>query len=108
MAVEKNHASAMNNLAWLYLQLKKKKTRALELIKEAVKKEKHLIHSYNLSIILLWNDEIEESLKLENELMGNEEYVEKSIDLGNEYLILLMAKKQYYAALKMLMKTHLI
>ncbi len=100
MAVEKGELFAMNNLARLYFELKKNKTRALELIKEAVKKEKRLIHSHTLSFILLWNNEIESSLKIKNELMENEEYVEKSIDWGNECLLLLMAKKQYYAALK--------
>ena len=101
MAVEKGDADAMNNLAGMYFELKKNKNSALELIKEAVKKEEHLINSYNLSLILLWNDEIEASLKLENKLMENEEYVEKSINGGNEYLLLLLAKKQYYAVLKM-------
>lgn len=101
LAVDKGDFDAMNNLVRLYFELKKNKTRALELIKEAVKKEKHLIRSYNLSLIILWNNEIEASLKLENELMEKEEYVEISVALGNEYLILLMAKKQYYAALKM-------
>jgi benzoyl-CoA reductase/2-hydroxyglutaryl-CoA dehydratase subunit BcrC/BadD/HgdB len=33
--------------------------------------------------------------------MQDEKYVESSVAYGNEYLLLLLAKKQYYAALKM-------
>ena len=74
---------------------------ALELVKESVKKERGTINSHNLSVILLWNNEIEESLKIERELMKSEEYIGKFISIGSEYFILLLAKKQYYAALKM-------
>jgi len=65
-----------------------------------IKKEKILSSSYSLSFLLLWNNEIEESLKIEKKLMENEDYIEGSITSGNEYLLLLLAKKQYYAALK--------
>jgi TPR repeat protein len=104
MAVEKGHHRAMSNLSWMYFLEKRNKIKALTLIKEAVKavkKEKNYIRYSNLSIILLWNNEIEESLKIERELMESEEYIEKSVTSGSEYLILLLAKKQYYAALKM-------
>jgi TPR repeat protein/DNA-binding Lrp family transcriptional regulator len=101
-AIEKGNPDAMNNLARLYFQLKRHKTKALELIKEALTKKDNIKYSHNLSVILLWNNEIAASLKMENELMENEEYIERYITTDNEYLILLMAKKQYYAALKML------
>ncbi len=99
-AIEKNDATAMNNLAILYFTWKRNKAKALELIKGVVKNKKGLLTLHNYSIILLWNNEIEESLKFETEFMGN-------INIGlltpfiNDYLILLLAKKQYYAALKM-------
>jgi nucleoside-triphosphatase THEP1 len=100
MAVEKGHLRAMNNLSRMYFLEKKNKIKALTLIKEAVKEEKNYIRYYNLSIILLWNNEIEEALKIGKELMENEEYIEDFTDLLNEFFILLLAKKQYYAALK--------
>jgi nucleoside-triphosphatase THEP1/Fe2+ or Zn2+ uptake regulation protein len=101
MAIEKGDSWAMNNLARMYFQVKQNKVKALELIKEAVKKENKIIFSYNLSLIMLWNNEIEESLKIiERGLMENKEYIERSIAYGSEFLILLLAKKQYYAALK--------
>lgn len=101
MAVEKGDSGAMSALVRLYFKVKRNKTRALELIKEAVKKEEDVVNSHNLAVILLWNNEIEESLKLGNELMQDKEYVERYTGGGNEYLLLLLAKKQYYAALKM-------
>lgn len=101
MAIEKGNADAMNNLARMYFQLKQNKVEALELIKSAVNKQEDLNKVHNLSVILLWNNEIEESLEIGKELMENKEYIEKSISTGSEYLILLLAKKQYYAALKM-------
>jgi hypothetical protein len=84
----------------MYFLEKKNKIKALTLIKEAVKEEKNYIRYYNISIILLWNNEIEEALKIGKELMENEEYIEDFTDLLNEFFILLLAKKQYYAALK--------
>jgi len=100
MAIKKGHTSAMHNLARMYFETKKNKTRALELVKESVKKEMNAINSHNLSVILMWNNEIEESLKIGKELMANKEYIEVFTDLLNEFFILLLAKKQYYAALK--------
>ncbi len=100
LAVDKGNKMAMNNLALLYFKLKKNKTRALELIKKAVQKEKKTIMSLNFAVILLWNNEIDEALKIGNEKLKHEEHVKECINDVSVYFLFLLAKKQYYAALK--------
>lgn len=99
-AVKRGNEAAMNNLARMYFQLKQNKAEALGLIKDAVNKQEDLNNAHNLSVILLWTNEIEEALKVGKKLTENEEYIENFTDLLNEFFILLLAKKQYYAALK--------
>lgn len=98
--VEKGDPHAMAGLSTLYFILRNNKVKALELIKKAGKKEKSLLVAYYLPNILLWNNKIEESLKVWNELMKNKVYIEKSYGGTEVFFTLLLAKKQYYAALK--------
>jgi len=102
MAVEKGDTDAMNNLAYFYFKQKKNKAKALALIKEAVKKEKIFFKSQTLlALVLLWNNEIDEALKIGKELLENKDFFYRHPSNCKEYLLMLMAKKQYYAALKL-------
>lgn len=101
MAVTKGHTKAMNNLAYFYFIQKKNKVEALTLIKESIKSEKHFVSSQTLALVLLWNNQIEEALKIGKELWEDKEVVDNYPSDCKEYLLMLMAKKQYYAALKL-------
>ena len=99
--IEKGDPHSMAGLFALYFILKKNKEKALELVKEASKKGQYLFTTSYLPIILLWNNEIEESLKVANELIKNEEIAKNYFWVIGAFFTLLLAKKQYYAALKM-------
>jgi DNA-binding transcriptional ArsR family regulator len=60
-----------------------------------------IIGIYNISFGLLVINEIEKSLDVQKKLMKDEEYNVECYYLIDSYMILLMAKKQYYAALKL-------
>jgi hypothetical protein len=62
---------------------------------------KDMMHLHDLSIALLRNDEIEESLNIAAGLLKDEQYLEMLIEVSAEYFILLLSKKQYYAALRL-------
>ncbi|MCU0287780.1 MAG: ATPase [Acidobacteria bacterium] len=101
MAVEKGHTEAMNNLALFYLTQKKNKAKALALINEAVKNEKDFFILETFTLVLLWNNEIEEALKVGKELLESKDFFDNYPSNCKDYFFMLMAKKQYYAALKL-------
>ena len=96
MAIEKGHTDAMNNLAWLYYKLKKNKTEALSLQKQAYISERKYNRAISYIAILLWNNEIEEAVAVYQKNFDNEE-IQKEV---NEYvpfiLLMFIAKKQYH------------
>ncbi len=105
MAAEKGDAQGMQALAVFYFYQKKNKEKVLELVKKvAVEKISdkldELGDQHNLSMALLWNKKIEESLEIMHKLMEHEEYLEEYKKIIREYLIHLLAKKQFYATLK--------
>jgi len=96
MAVEKGHTGAMYNLAVLYYKLKKNKTEALSLQKQAYISERNDNRALSYIAILLWNNEIEEAVAVYQKNFDNEE-IQKAV---NEYvpfiLLMFIAKKQYH------------
>ncbi len=105
MAAETGKTEAIIALAVFYFYQKENKEKVLELVRKVSMEEAHdkfgeLRNKHNLSMALLWNNKIEESLEIMFELMELEEYLEEFDDVIREYLIHLMAKKQFYAALK--------
>jgi TPR repeat protein len=95
MAVEKGDTDAMNNLAWLYYLLRDKKEYALRLQKEAYKVERDILTAHTYIMILLWNNEIEEAIKIYKEIFNNAEAQTDVNDLVNSILLMLLTKKQY-------------
>jgi len=100
MAVEKEHAEAMNNLAWFYFEIKKDKEKASQLAEAAYANQKDIYNAHTLSTILLWNNEIQRAIEISNNFLETEDALEKFPDDVVLFLMLLMAKKQYHLALK--------
>jgi TPR repeat protein len=95
MAIENDHVEAMNNLAWLYFITKKEKKEALELLNRAYQKSGTITNSYVCAMVLLWNNQIDESIIRAKDFMENREMI-TNFSMGIEpYLMLLIAKKQY-------------
>ncbi len=100
MAVEKEHAGAMNNLAWLYFQEKSNKEKAIEFAEQAYSKGEDIYASQTYSMVLLWDNEIEKAYEIAQEYITNLEFLEKFPQDISLFLMLLIAKKQFYLTLK--------
>ncbi len=101
LAAKKGNFNAMNNLAWLYYELKKDKLMALELQRKAFAELKKDYTAHTYLMILLWNDKIEEAIKLFNEYLNKENiFKEITKDIQNVFLMFL-AKKQYHFIYKL-------
>ncbi|MFA6978264.1 MAG: hypothetical protein WC209_02985 [Ignavibacteriaceae bacterium] len=96
LAVENGHSGALNNLAWLYYQLKKNKNVALNIQRKAFEKIQQNFTAHTLIIILLWNDEVEEAVKLFNDYFDNEDAQKEVNDMVFSILLMFLAKKQYH------------
>jgi len=93
-AIEKGSSEAMNNLAYMLFERKEKKEKALNYAKKAVV-DKDFRHLGVLLFVLLWNDEIEEAVKIwETELLKKEN-IEKRTMYISDILNFFIAKKQY-------------
>jgi TPR repeat protein len=101
IAIKQENIEAMCNLSSLYLDLKKNKTETLKLKKIVHINRPNPPHALGYVIALLWNNEIEESIKVYNKNCNNEE-MHKEVD-ENIYWTFLMfiAKKQYHFVYKL-------
>ncbi|MBA4369256.1 MAG: ATPase [Desulfobacterium sp.] len=90
-----------NNLAYLYFQKKKNRDEAIELSRKSYEKEKTPDNAHTYSMILLWDNQIEEAVRIAGEFLNDLEFLEKYTQDVIAFMLLLMAKKQYHLALKM-------
>jgi TPR repeat protein/DNA-binding HxlR family transcriptional regulator len=100
MAVEKEDAWAMANLALLYFQKEKNREKALEYAQKAFSSGKNIYTSATYSMILLWNDNIEQAVNVADNFLTDKDSYEKFPEDISLFLLLLMAKKQYHLTLK--------
>jgi hypothetical protein len=106
MAVARDNTTAMINLAWLYFIQKKNKQEAFELLERAFKKDKKVENAYVCSMVLLWNNKIDEAIIRAREFMEDEDMV-ASFGVGIQpYLMLLIAKKQYNYVYEIFSQNH--
>ncbi|HED36784.1 MAG TPA: sel1 repeat family protein [Ignavibacteria bacterium] len=94
-AIEKGNSGAMNNLAMLLFERKLRKEEALELARKSTIAKKYLANLHTLLMVLLWNDEIEESIKIWKSELFKEEYINRWIKGISEIFNFFIAKKQY-------------
>ncbi len=99
-AAEKDHVGAMNNLAWFYFEQKKNKEKALDLAKKSYQKEKNVVLAHTYSIILTWQELFEDSMKIAQEFLSTEDFIDDFPQGATLFFLLLLAKKQYYLVLK--------
>ena len=100
MAINNNNLIAMNNLAILYFENKTKKDNALKLAAQAIQKDKSSDKFFILALVLLWNNEIEEAINTSKEFLNNLLILDEYKDNILEFILLLIAKKQYNYAFK--------
>ncbi len=89
-----------NDLSWMYFENVLNKVKALEYAKKGYKIEKSIYIAHTYAMILLWNNEIEEALKISKDFMENKEAYEKFPKDIRQFFMLLIAKKQYHSTLK--------
>lgn len=99
-AIDKNHFAAMINLANSYFTQKKNKKQAKELMEKAFAVNKDFTALY-FSIILLWNNDIEEALNISKYFLEDIKIYEESESILNLFLLFLLAKRQYNFAYKL-------
>jgi len=95
MAVEKEHPGAMNNLAWMYFQQKRNKLKALKYAKNAYQSENTIINAHTFSMILLWNNDIKKATEISKVFLEDNKFYSEFPENVSQYLMMLMAKKQY-------------
>ncbi|MCZ6872446.1 MAG: hypothetical protein O7G88_02790 [bacterium] len=94
-AVEHGDTDAMHSLAWFYFERKQKRRDALKYAQRASKAEKSSNHAHTLACIYVWNEQIEDALRIAPVFMEDEAYYETSENDITLYLMLLLAKGQY-------------
>ena len=85
----------MNNLAWLYYEMKKNKQKASKLINNAYNKEQNIYWAHTFILILLWGDEIERAIELYKKHFDKEEAQKDVNEMIQSILLMFIAKKQY-------------
>ncbi|MBI4648936.1 MAG: SEL1-like repeat protein, partial [Bacteroidia bacterium] len=95
LAIQNGHTVAMCNLALLYFQKKQEPLKAMELAKKGFEAFRNFQSAYTLSLIYLWNNEIDQALQVANYFMENQEVYDSDIELIELFIIMLLAKRQY-------------
>jgi len=100
MAAKHKHKGVWNSLSWIYFENIMDKEKAITYAKKGYKIEKSIFMAHTYTMILLWNNEIEEAIRISKDFMENKEAYEKFSKDIRQFLMLLIAKKQYHSALK--------
>ncbi len=101
MAVEKDYPEAMDGLARMFFENRLDMQKASGYAQKLIDMKPNIYSSHTAAMIFLWNDEIEKSLQISKEFLEKDESFEIFSKDINDYLILLIAKKQYNATLRL-------
>ncbi len=96
-AIKSGNNSALNSLSWFYFEQSKKINKAIELVTQSCNNKKDFYNTHTLAIILLWNDEFEDSYSNFQSWLEYDNALESENDIII-YLNLLISKGQYYKA----------
>ncbi len=100
-AIESGNNDSLNNLAGLYFEENRNIEKAIELSEKSFLIEKSFFSTYTLALIMLWNDEIEDSYFKFEDFLEYENALESENDIIL-YFNLLIAKGQLYKAKELL------
>jgi len=100
MAIEKGYVEAMNNLTFLYLKQKTNKEKALQYMLSYYENFKNIRTESLLTLILLWNNEFEQAQQHFVNALSLAKKTEDYFIGIQQPLLLMIAKQQYYSALK--------
>jgi TPR repeat protein len=101
MAYNSDVKGVLNSLAWMYFTEKLDKAKALQYAEKQFNKEENIVFAHTYSMILLWNNEIEKALEVSKDFLNNEESYKEYPEDIRQFIMLLIAKKQYHSALKL-------
>jgi tetratricopeptide (TPR) repeat protein len=96
-AIEMGDNDALNSFSWFYFEQAKKIDKARDLIKQSYSVKQSFYNVHTFAIILLWNEELEESYTKFLDWLEYDNALESENDII-EYLNLLIAKGQLYKA----------
>lgn len=85
----------INNLAFLYYETQQKRTKALELSAEAYRLNNEPATRLTYAKILAWNENFQQSYSVAQDFLYDEKYLTRYLPYFQDYLLLLMAKKQF-------------
>jgi tetratricopeptide (TPR) repeat protein len=100
-ALESGHPHAKFHLSHLYFIQHKNKELALELVKTNDSERESKNTLLTTSLILLWNNKLEDSLNITEITFNKKPLIKIGLNSVKNYFMLLIAKKQYYTALKL-------
>ena len=100
-AIKSGNNNSLHNLAGLYFEENINIEKAVELAEKSFLIEESFFSTYTLALIMLWNDEMEESYFKFEDFLEYENALESENDIIL-YFILLIAKGQLYKAKELL------
>ena len=96
-AIESGNNNALNSLVWFYFEQSIQIDKAIDLANQSYSVEKMYHNTHTLAIILLWNEDLEESYSKFLEWLEYDNDLESENDIIL-YLNLLISKGQFYKA----------
>lgn len=105
MAVDKGNSNAMNALAWLYYEKNIESSESLALAQKAYTQNQHPDIAHTLATVLLWNNQILDSIEKAKDFLKHPEFYLNWIEAVGDYFILLLAKDQAEAAYQLFKET---
>jgi TPR repeat protein len=94
-SIENNNVGAINNLAFLYFLSSKNKENANDLAKKSFDKNPDNISRHTYSLILLWNNKIEDAIQISKPVFNDPKLIEERTDDVELLINMFIAKQQY-------------
>ena len=95
MSIKKENFNSMNNLSWIYFNKRINKNNALHYIERAFDKIKDSPIAYTYVLIQLWNDHIENAIKIfKSNFISDESFIRDN-KIVSFVILLFLSKKQY-------------
>jgi TPR repeat protein/GTPase SAR1 family protein len=105
LASDNGNSKAMNTLAWLYYKENINFLESFSLAQQAYTQNKQPAIIHTLATVLLWNNQIPESIEKIKEFLQYPEFYLKWIEDVSDYFILLLARNQPEAAYQLIKET---